>query len=279
MLKSVPQNRKLFVVTDLDGSLLDDSYSWEQARPALSRLREAGSPLVLNSSKTVAEMEELATELALGSPLIAENGGLLALPTISKPADTNRSGHQNGNYQIQVTGLPRQQILSLAHELRTNGHYQFSGFADWTVEQIAGRTGLSSKQAAQAQARFATEPIVWEDSADRLVEFTSRMSAHDVRVLAGGRFLHLMGPTDKADGMDAVLRVAREAQPGIDWIVVAVGDSANDLAMLEAADIAVVIPHPEGPRIQPNAPAVVTAAHPATQGWNDAILKLIDKYH
>ena len=72
--------KKLLVVTDLDGTFLDHRYNWDEAKPAVARLRELGLPLVLNSSKTVAEMEDLAMELGLQSPLVAENGGLLAIP-------------------------------------------------------------------------------------------------------------------------------------------------------------------------------------------------------
>ena len=72
--------KKLLVVTDLDGTFLDHSYNWDEAKPAVARLRELGLPLVLNSSKTVAEMEDLAMHLGHHSPLVAENGGLLAIP-------------------------------------------------------------------------------------------------------------------------------------------------------------------------------------------------------
>ena len=48
--------KKFLVVTDLDSTLLDHNYNCDEAEPALACLRELGLPLVLNSSKTVAEM-------------------------------------------------------------------------------------------------------------------------------------------------------------------------------------------------------------------------------
>ncbi|MEC8209166.1 MAG: mannosyl-3-phosphoglycerate phosphatase, partial [Verrucomicrobiota bacterium] len=57
----------------------------------------------------------------------------------------------------------------------------------------------------------------------------------------------------------------------------ALGDSANDTAMLEAADIAVVIPHADGAHISPKAPRVIHASFPASKGWNAAILLLLDE--
>ena len=52
--------RRLMVFTNLDGSLLDSvTYSWEPARPALDLLRALAVPIVLVSSKTRMELEQI----------------------------------------------------------------------------------------------------------------------------------------------------------------------------------------------------------------------------
>ena len=257
---------KLLVVTDLDGSLLDESYSWSAARPALARLRAEDVPLVLNSSKTVAEMTALAEDLDTHTSLVAENGGLIAVPTLA------------GEYRIELTGLSRAFILEKAHALRSDADYQFAGFADWTPEEVAECTSLPLAMARNSQSRYATEPILWDDSEARLLEFQNALAEWKIRIVRGGRFLHLMGAADKADGMAAVVQQFKEAQPEITWVVVALGDSENDCAMLEAADIAVVIPHPEGARIDPQAPTVLHAPQPSTKGWNATLLNILDQY-
>jgi mannosyl-3-phosphoglycerate phosphatase len=69
------------VFTDLDGTLLDyGTYSWNEALPALSRLRALRIPVVLCSTKTAAEMQPLARELRLEAPYIVENGGGIRIP-------------------------------------------------------------------------------------------------------------------------------------------------------------------------------------------------------
>ena len=98
-------------------------------------------------------------------------------------------------------------------------------------------------------------------------------------MLRGGRFWHLMGAFDKADGSAFALKYYQELEPDTEWQVIALGDSANDTAMLEAADIAVVIPHSDGANISPKAPIVVHAPFPATKGWNAAILSLLNDYY
>jgi mannosyl-3-phosphoglycerate phosphatase len=276
-LKVLSAGTERVVVTDLDGSLLDESYCWTEAGPALTRLRDVGVPLVLNSSKTFAEMRILAEELDLRSPLVAENGGVLAVPIGEGVMEPDQSQLQSDGYRILVNGLSREAIVTCAHELRAKENYRFAGFADWSCEEIAERTGLSEPMAQCARSRFATEPIVWEDTERRRAAFESALSEHQIRILSGGRFLHLMGPDDKADGMAAALAHLRVRRPDLDRVVIAVGDSANDLGMLEAADIAVVIPHPDGPRIQPDAPRVVYAEFPSSKGWNAALLTILSE--
>jgi mannosyl-3-phosphoglycerate phosphatase len=260
--------KKFLVVTDLDATFLDHSYSWDEAKPAMARLRELGLPLVLNSSKTFAEMEDLAIELGLQSPLVAENGGLLAIPD-----------DRTGDYSVQIKGLSRKEILEVAHGLRSQMGYKFEGFADWSDQELAERSGLSIIQSQRSLARLATEPFSWEDSESLRLEFADQLSIQGIRMLRGGRFWHLMGASDKADGSASVLKYYQELEPDTEWQVIALGDSANDTAMLEAADIAVVIPHSDGAHISPKAPRVVHAPFPATKGWNAAILSLLDEYH
>jgi len=260
--------KKFLVVTDLDATFLDHSYDWDEAKPAMARLRELGLPLVLNSSKTVAEMKDLAMELGLQSPLVAENGGLLAIPD-----------DRTGDYSVQIKGLPRKEILEVAHGLRSQMGYKFQGFADWSDQELAERSGLSIIQSQRSLARLATEPLSWEDSESLRLEFADQLSIQGIRMLRGGRFWHLMGASDKADGSASVLKYYQELEPDTEWQVIALGDSANDTAMLEAADIAVVIPHSDGAHISPKAPRVVHAPFPATKGWNAAILSLLSEYH
>ena len=53
----VDSMKRWLVFTDLDGTLLDEDYGWAAARPAVEALQAASIPIILNSSKTVMEME------------------------------------------------------------------------------------------------------------------------------------------------------------------------------------------------------------------------------
>jgi mannosyl-3-phosphoglycerate phosphatase len=270
---------KLLVVTDLDGTLLDDAYRWDAASTALAALRSQGFPLILSSSKTLDEMMALAAELNTGAPLIAENGGLVAVPMGGHTKFPPFGDEVVGPYGIACSGLARTDILETAHRLRTEASYHFEGFSDWGVEEVCTATGLSATQASLALKRRATEPILWQDSATRWNAFAAALHAAGIGTVKGGRFIHLSGNINKAAGLERVLRLYQQIEPDTHWHVVALGDSPNDLEMLSAADTAVVIPNPRHPSgLAPAAPRVLHAPDPGPTGWNAAMLALLGEY-
>ena len=268
------KKRKLLVVTDLDSSLLDEDYGYDGAVEALNCLRNEGYPLVLNSSKTYAELRELASDLSQCDAVVAENGGLVAIRATAATI-VPQGEPDNFGFVTQCSGMARANILKITHGLRQNEGFSFEGFADWSVEQVMDHTGLDFASAALAMERETTEPILWNGSASEMAEFVDKLKSLGIQVLRGGRFFHLMGMVDKVLGMQFVVDLYKKAEPTTDWLVVAVGDSANDKAMLEAADRAIVIPHAAGPMIQPDNFHTLVANHPGSKGWGEAILQTI----
>ena len=71
----------IVIFTDLDGTLLDHaSYRWDEAKPALDLCHRFHIPVIMVSSKTMAEMNMLQQELGLSYPFISENGGGIFFP-------------------------------------------------------------------------------------------------------------------------------------------------------------------------------------------------------
>lgn len=258
MTHSVP----LLVFSDLDGTLLDhESYSHAAAGPALSQLRRLGVPLVLASSKTAAEMAPLRAELGFDTcPAIVENGaGLLEANATPEPdAET---------YQRLRAALAR-----VSPEMRE----RFCGFGDMTDTEVAEITGLAQDQAALARHRAFSEPGLWDGDITSEQAFVGALQAQGLQARRGGRFLTLSFGGTKADRMTEIIH---RYQPGL---TVALGDAPNDIEMLEAADIGVIVANPHGqplPRLRTETPDTVTGPvrrtqKPGPDGWNDAVLRI-----
>ena len=272
--------KKFLIVTDLDASFIDESYQYTEALEAINKLKELDFPLVFNSSKTLVECEALANKLKLETPRIAENGGIIAVPKTSEISSActpseEHSWKDEGDYKTLITGLSRDFILRKAHKARKEYGFDFKGFDDWSPRELSEITGLSINDAELAKQRHVSEPILWNDTHSNWHQFSSLMEAKWIRTLRGGRFIHLMGPSDKADGLKVTKQIYTEKYPEIDWVTVAIGDSDNDHSMLHNADKGILIPHDDGPKLEINSPTITLAKHPSSKGWNDAVLELI----
>ena len=97
------------IITDLDGTLLDhDTYSYEAAAHALAEITLRGIPLILNSSKTRSEIEELRERLLNDHPFVVENGAAVYSPI----AYFEGGGDVEGDYEVRRFGASRDELFS-----------------------------------------------------------------------------------------------------------------------------------------------------------------------
>lgn len=267
-----PDRLKPVIFTDLDGTLLDhDSYSWQAARPALQRIRQLGIPCLFNSSKTLSEMLDLAREMDIAAPLICENGGGVAVPLNWSPCEPGSSDYRRESYRLHTLGASGQQILQQLEPLRAR--YRFRSYSQMTVEEVAGYTGLSLTEAAKSMQREFTEPCVWMDTRQAFKAFCDELAQCNLLVQRGGRFAHVMGKSDKG----CALKWCMKSWFGSGrWHSIAAGDGENDVAMLDVADVAIVVRsrHAAAPATT-NANCRLTADF-GPAGWSGAILAELD---
>lgn len=266
-----PKYKRLIISTDLDATLLTETYEWRAAIPALKALAKREANLVLNSSKTFEEIRALALELheecgLERSPIVAENGAVIAWPDRSK----------SEGYRVECLGLNRSTIIERAQALRTEHAVDFEGFADLSVAELMELTGLSETSAQNAMNRQATEPMLWKSSEAEWNAFSAALASVEIKAVRGGQFIHLMGDTDKADGVRATRAHYEQMEPDTEWTVIALGDSPNDAGMLNGADIAVVIQNPnQSSRLTPTAPTCVYPENVGPVAWNEAMLHIL----
>ena len=259
------QQKKLpLIFTDLDGSLLDHSdYSYVAAKPALAEIKHRSYPLIFNSSKTRAEILPLQRGMEIVQPFVCENGAAVYVP-------------EPDGWRRHSFSQPRQQLLSVLQKIRQQYGFEFQGFADWSVEEIAAQTGLSHPEAALAAQREFTEPLLWQDSATRLEDFQQCLAEYHLHAVQGGRFLSVMGEFDKCVGMQWLIDLYREEYGDI--VTVALGDSPNDEQMLNAADIAVIIHSRRSDKLEVNAARVIRTELAGSAGWAWAMQMLLNEW-
>lgn len=257
---SNPSSKPIFF-TDLDGTLLDHaSYSYAPAASALEQLRSLDCPLVLASSKTGAEIAPLRAELGFAHcPAIVENGaGILAAG--ADPADDAEA---------------YQRIRRVLAELAPEFSGAFVGFGDMTDAEVSDVTGLSLQTASLARQRCHSEPGLWSGDDATLARFLTALHTHGISARSGGRFLTLSFGRTKADAMRQVV------EDYVAETTIALGDAPNDVEMIEAATVGIIVRNDAGTDI-PELPGETTGkirrtVLPGPSGWNAAVLGVIEE--
>lgn len=264
----------LVVFTDLDGTLLDHrTYDFRPALPAIEALRARRVPLIFCSSKTASEIEALRLKTGNEDPFIVENGGAIHIPfgaltavpddaEIRRDRHVVRMGRECEELERFLSGFCRRKGLSP------------SLLTKKSPGEVAVETGLSEEEARRSLDREFDLPFTLP-TGSVLPQLEREARANGFRLIAGGRYLHLSGDTGKGDAA-RLLKDLYHRQWGEPVRAVGLGDSLNDLDLLQAVEIPVVIPNPgSGAPLADALPAATVAPEPGPAGWNAAILSIL----
>lgn len=263
------------IFSDLDGTLLDHyTYQSTPASATLEQLKNAKTPVVLNTSKTLAELEIINQNLNLNAPFIIENGAAIYIPigTFEKqPEDTQTVD----GFWVKSFCLPREYWLALLSEKSSDFSNQYQGFSTLTDLELAEITGLSLDDANRAKQRQFGEPIHWLGDEETKIHFIEYMLDLGANVVQGGRFIHIGDYCDKGQALIWLAERYREHYNS-SIVTIALGDGENDISMLEAADFAVQIRSPvhEFPTLYRQYQTTKTQLY-GPEGWAEAIQQLL----
>ena len=283
MTTNTPQSANIdasLVITDLDGTLLDHhSYSWQAAAPVMDQLKKRNVPIVINTSKTVEEVIALQKDLNITMPFIVENGSALYFPKsfITDNHLNVPNAIETKNYYHILFGENRKAIIDVVYTLKKEFDFKFSGYHEWSVNDVINRTGLSLEAAKASVNRQYSEPLIWEDTETALEKFKSLLKEKYLTTLKGGRFLHVLGETDKAKPI-VFLENLLASTKNEKLSVVCLGDSYNDAEMLAVADFPVWVKSPTNsfPEHKGENTAFYTNKF-GPEGWREAIEHIFSK--
>lgn len=265
---------KIIIFTDLDGSLLNhDDYSFDEARPALGRIKRNGIPLVITTSKTRVEVEETQREMGIEEPFIVENGAAVFFPLGYKGLNTSEC-EIRPPYALIKIGRPYSEIREFIEKTRAT--FGIRGFGDLTAYEVGQLACMSLEKAALAKEREFTEPFLISGDAD-LQALQESAQRDGMKVLKGGRFYHFVGMSqDKGEAVRIAKNLLSENHR-IPLKTIGVGDSLNDMPMFEKVDIPVLIPRPDGTYEEMNLPNLRRAISPGSKGWQESLDHLLDE--
>ncbi|OEF23212.1 HAD-IIB family hydrolase [Vibrio rumoiensis] len=273
------RNQLPIIFTDLDGTLLDhDDYSAKPVEGLLKELKQAQIDVIPNTSKTFAELIELRTKLGLTCSFVIENGAAVYFPMSSFP-EQPRDCVAKGEYWVKYFSLPRPHWQALLEKASLDFNGLFRAFYQMTTSELCKLTGLTYDNAMKANQRECGEPVYWLGDDVQKVAFIQHLEKQGAQVLQGGRFLHISDHNDKGQAMLWLLEQYQIDMPNQSMVSIALGDSQNDVAMLERAGIAVRIAskHHDKPILE-RTEGVIDSQAFGPRGWDQEIRALLSNH-
>lgn len=277
----------LLCFTDLDGTLLNhDDYRYDAAIPTIQKLQNLGIPVMPTTSKTKAEVIELRAALGLDDPFVVENGSGIFLAPGDRRFDFSALLNAESLTLTEIDGL-QTVTLGVTYDEARQGLQQLSksigaslqGFGDLSLAALGELTGLPEKDLQQACDRQFGEPFVKPDIT--VEKMAAIAKTQNLQILEGNRFCHLLGAgAAKGRAVKLLTKAWQQTHENSAVKTIGLGDSPNDLSMLEAVDFPIVIPGVKGchPELLPYIEKYgwQVAPHTGCKGWAKMVEQVLE---
>ena len=255
----------LWVVSDVDGTLMDHSYDLTPAKETIKILQKLSIPIILCTSKTASEVNVIRNELNLSDPYIVENGAAIYGESLEKV---------NGKIILGKKYEILEEILNnISKEIDFN-LIPLNNLSDHEATKLTGLKGESLKLMRDRHwsMPFLNPPNFLE------TKISLCCKKFNVEVFKGNRMSHLLSTnSNKGKAIKALKKYSNIKNIKI----IGLGDSPNDLPLLLNSDIRIVIPGIDGPNLnllnQLKDFEFTLASKPNGYGWKYEINKLINK--
>ena len=267
------KNLKYIIFSDLDGTLLDHhTYQYSEALTALEFVKQNDIPLILTSSKTKTEMKEYQKLMGIeGFPFIVENGSAIYT---SKSYFNLDPVEKETNYDCYHLGKTYPEIVKFLESTSAKYNYNILGFHNTNKYEIIQRTQLSAEAVDLAMQREYSVPVFYDEKSKEIL--TQEIKSKNLQILYGGRFMHVLGNTDKGKALNFVKHGFMQKSKSNNYKTIAIGDTLNDEAMLIEADIKILVKRfndEYDQRVQID--NLIYSPYIGPKGWNHTILKIL----
>jgi mannosyl-3-phosphoglycerate phosphatase len=231
--------RRIIIFTDLDGTLLDrETYSYQEAVPALNLIKSEKIPLIFCSAKTRAEQEYHREEMGISDPFIVEDGGAIFIDDGYFPFDYDYDKTLNGYHVIEI-GSTYSYIRKAIFDVSSNTGIYIRGYGDADVTEVAKATGLDNEAARRAMTREYEETLLSDFDPRETEKLRIALYKHGLNLSHGGRFYAVKGSNDKGQAVSLVTDLFRKQYSSITTI--GIGDSENDSSLLSKVDVPILV--------------------------------------
>ena len=256
-------NSKIWIVTDVDGTLMDHLYDLTPAKETISWLKRLGIPVILCTSKTKSEVKIIRDDLKLKDPYIVENGG-----AIYSDYDIE------GSWEI-ILGERYDNLENILKKLSNDIDFRLKPLNELSDCEANSLTGLSGDSLNLMRDRHWSMPFL--NPPDHLEEDLKQFcKKYEVVIFRGNRMSHLLS---KNSSKGEAIKKLKEFSKNSNLKIIGLGDSPNDLPLLQEADYRIVISGINGPNKKLlddlNVLNYVISDEPHGVGWQKEVKKIL----
>ncbi|MBK17010.1 MAG: mannosyl-3-phosphoglycerate phosphatase-related protein [Prochlorococcus sp. SP3034] len=257
------ESSQIWIVSDVDGTLMDHSYDLTPALETIKSLQDLKIPVILCTSKTAAEVEMIRNELNLTDPYIVENGAAIYGENKKKK-----------KWEI-ILGQSYQSLETILNNLSIDANYNLIPLNKLTDHEAYELTGMSGNSLILMRDRHWSMPFLNppKDVENKLKLLCSK---YKVNIFKGNRMSHLLSiKSNKGKAIKKLIDFSKNSEVEI----IGLGDSPNDLPLLVNSNYKIIIPGPKGPNQallkELGNLNYIVAKKPHGYGWSEEVSKLI----
>ena len=258
-------NSKIWIVSDVDGTLMDHFYDLTPAKETINWLQRLGVPVILCTSKTKSEVKIIRDDLNLKDPYIVENGGAIY------------GEYTDGKEWEIILGKSYSILEKILNSLSENINFKLRPLNTLTDDEATDLTGLEGESLNLMRDRhwsmpFLNPPQNFDEDLKRLCEI------YAVDIFRGNRMSHLLSKnSNKGIAIKKLLNKNKNSNVQI----IGLGDSQNDLPLLINSNYKIVISGIKGPNQllinELEGFEFCVSKKPHGYGWKDEVFKLVTK--
>ncbi|MCP2604904.1 HAD-IIB family hydrolase [Candidatus Aminicenantes bacterium AH-873-B07] len=265
----------IVIFSDVDGTLLDQNYSFKKAEFALKNIKKRNIPLVLCSSKTYDEMIYLRRKMKNKDPFIVENGGAIFIPKKYFKKKFHYSYVEN-DFKIIELFEKNISLRDILNKITKEININIVTIDEMNIKRISQLTGLSEKEAELVKRRKYSMPFLILDSEEKISIIEKKIKENGLYFTQGEKFYYITTST-KGKATNKLIELF-ENEYNKKIISIGIGDSFNDLPLLETVNIPILMRKLSGKyeeRI--NLPNLIKTDKSGPEGWGKILTSLLMK--
>ena len=266
------KNCQIFIFTDLDGSLLNhNNFEFMEIKDFILDCIKNGIKIIPNTSKTKSEIEVFLDQLGQNLPFVVENGA--AIHNLDLVHRKLRFKNNSLVFSRSVNEILELFEKRIPIELKK----RCSFLKDMSSIEQMKILGLNKKYLPFALNREYSMPLVFDGSKELVNRFTALLKKIGMKLHEGGRIYNICDDCSKGKAMTTLIEKLKNDFNFKSHSIV-IGDSPNDISMLDVSDQPCIIPLPNKKNLcHLKDKKIIRATQSAPQGWEEVVRASLKK--